>query len=88
MESENKVSKFKELYHSNPEYKKKHLDYVKKKVYCEECGVYVSRCNIGHHKATKKHQNFCEILKLKDQLNSSESIKKELIKKIENALSN
>ena len=58
MESENKISKFKELYHSNPEYKKKHLDYVKKKVYCHECGVFVSRCNLGHHKATKKHQNF------------------------------
>lgn len=85
---EKKGSRFMNVYYSDPAYREKHLRHLKQKVLCEECNVMISRCNLTHHKETKKHINFCEILKLRDELNSVESIKKELLNKIQSVLSN
>jgi hypothetical protein len=47
------------LYKTNPEFKKKHLEYCTTKVECE-CGKLVSRCNLALHKRTKVHQSFLD----------------------------
>ena len=46
---------FKERYDTDPEYKKKHLAYVKEKIPCS-CGVMTSRCNMSNHLKSAKHQ--------------------------------
>lgn len=81
-------SSFKTKYYKNPEYREKHLNYCKDKVLCPSCNVLVSRCNMAHHKKTTKHIRFEEILKLKESLNSAESIKKDLLMRIEQAFQN
>jgi hypothetical protein len=85
---QNKESNFKSKYYKNPEYRVKHLSYCKEKITCPSCNVLVARCNYGHHKKTQKHIKFEEILKLKESLNSAESIKRLLFDKIQQALSN
>jgi len=45
---------FKE-YYADPEFKKKHLAYVKEKVMCD-CGKEISRSNMSAHVKTKLHQ--------------------------------
>lgn len=46
---------FKEYYESNPEFKKKHREYVKQRVPCVECGKMVPKGNLSAHRKTKKH---------------------------------
>lgn len=48
-----KYKSFKE-YYADPEYKEKHLKYVKTKIICG-CGSETRRCNISVHRASKKH---------------------------------
>ena len=68
-EEENKKQskQFKE-YYSDPEFKKKHLKYIKEKVECS-CGKQISRSNMSTHVKTKLHQK---------RLNSNEAIMKGL----------
>ncbi len=47
----------KKNYYDDPEYREKHLKYMKKKVQCK-CGTITARCNMHHHKKTAKHQKF------------------------------
>ncbi len=56
--SEKKViyKSFKERYHNDPEYRGKHLSYLKEKISCE-CGVDVNRAGMIAHKQTPKHQS-------------------------------
>lgn len=82
-----KSSTFKK-YYQIPEYREKHLNYCKEKILCDTCGIYVARCNLGHHRKTMKHRKFEEILKLKESIICAESIKKDLLSKIERVLSN
>ena len=46
-------------YYNQPEYKKKHKEYILTKVQCE-CGTITARCNMSHHRKTKKHQKWQE----------------------------
>lgn len=48
-----KAKTFKE-YYKNPEFREKHLKYMKTKVVCA-CGTPCERCNMFNHKRTKKH---------------------------------
>jgi len=50
------TSYFKQRYDSDPEYKQKHLAYLKEPVECE-CGISISRTNMIKHKGTTKHAN-------------------------------
>lgn len=44
-------------YKSDPEFRKKHLEYMKEKQRCE-CGKMVGRTNIAHHINTKAHKSY------------------------------
>lgn len=45
-------------YYADPEYKAKHLAYMKTKVPCKICGHMVQRSNMSHHaKTSKAHKN-------------------------------
>ncbi len=46
---------FKEYYHSNPEFRRKHLEKMLTKVSCE-CGHIVNKCSLLRHKKSKTHQ--------------------------------
>ena len=48
-------------YYSKPEYKARHLAYVRAKVTCK-CGKLVQRCNMTKHCRTKKHKMFIQFL--------------------------
>jgi hypothetical protein len=48
-------------YYSKPEYKARHLAYVRAKVTCK-CGKLVQRCNMTKHCQTKKHKIFMQFL--------------------------
>jgi len=43
-------------YYQDPDFKKKHLEYIMTKVNCPECNHSYSRCNLAKHKQSKKHQ--------------------------------
>ena len=47
------MSMFKE-YYKDPDFRKKHLEYIKTKVECK-CGDLVSRCSKTKHLKSKKH---------------------------------
>lgn len=40
--------------YDDPEFKKKHKEYILTKVECP-CGTTTARCNMSHHRKTKKH---------------------------------
>ena len=46
-------------YKTDPEFKKKHLEYITTKMECE-CGKMISRCNMALHKRTKSHLNYLD----------------------------
>ena len=50
-----KIGKSFKEYYQNPEFRERHLNYLKEKVVCE-CGKTVMRCNKTRHKKSKKHQ--------------------------------
>jgi len=54
METEQSIFK---SYYDNPEYRKKHKEYILTKVQCG-CGTITARCNMSHHRKTKKHQKW------------------------------
>ncbi len=62
---------FKELYHSDPAYRKRHLDYVTVKVPCPDCGTITARANMSKHRLTKKHQRAVQ-QKANDELIANE----------------
>ena len=54
---------FKGRYDTEPEFRKKHLEYMKTKVSCP-CGAQVSRSNMStHRKKNVKHQEYENMLK-------------------------
>lgn len=53
-------------YYENPEYKQRHLAYIKVKVECPYCQQHVARCNMTKHKHTKLHQLNEKIYTLKN----------------------
>ena len=52
-----KIRKTFKDYYEDPEYRQKHLEYIGQKIDCA-CGAIVSRSNMGHHRHSKKHQNW------------------------------
>jgi hypothetical protein len=74
----------KKNYYDDPEWKEKHLEYMKTKVQCK-CGSITARNNMHHHRRTAKHQKFIEhindVEKLAKNL-TTEQVKK-LIKMME-----
>ncbi len=71
---------FKE-YYSDPVYKQRHLEYVKQKIPCT-CGLIMARCNMGHHKKTKKHQKLLKLNNFQTTLDDLKSQTKKLLKKL------
>lgn len=63
---ENKKS-FKQ-YYADPEYKSKHLTYIKEKISCPGCGAMVMRCNLSKHKKSKIHDLNEKLLSLKKNI--------------------
>ena len=49
-------------YYSNPEFKAKHDEYVRKKVQCPECTKFVQRVAMAKHKKSRKHIDCCASL--------------------------
>lgn len=49
---------FKQKY-QDPEYKRKHLEYISTKIKCE-CGIETVRCNIAKHRRTYIHKRIME----------------------------
>lgn len=64
------TSTFSKKYLSDPEYYERHKKYMNGKTVCE-CGSIVVRCNMSHHKKSKKHIKY-----INDKVDYSEEIKK------------
>ena len=61
-ENKKKYKSFKE-YCEDPEFKKKHINYIKTYIECEDCKKRVQRCALSRHRLSKKH---IEYLKKKE----------------------
>jgi len=46
---------FKE-YYANPEFRKRHTEYINQTVHCDACNKPIKRFNIARHSRTQKHQ--------------------------------
>jgi TolA-binding protein len=69
--TEKKYKTFKEYYHGDEEFKKKHISYMLEKVQCP-CGAWVSRNNKSRHLHTNLHHkritNTQEITMIKEEI--------------------
>jgi hypothetical protein len=50
------MSTFKVKYHGDPEFKRRHLEYISQKIQCPECKQMVVRSHITRHRLTKYHR--------------------------------
>lgn len=50
---------FTDYYWTNPEFRKKHREYMAQKVYCP-CGIYMARGAMTYHKRSNKHMLWLE----------------------------
>src|SRR5687768_8084300 len=73
-EEKPKVGKKFKDYYQDPEYRKKHREYILQKVECDLCHVMVMRANMGHHRATMKHKR--KDAERKQSLPNEEQLKK------------
>jgi hypothetical protein len=78
---------FKERYHNDPEFKKKHLEYINKPVTCE-CGYETTKSNILNHMKTKKHQRMVSKTVSKEEYKELEKKYKNMKKILESIISN
>jgi hypothetical protein len=73
-----KYKTFKDYYHNNEEFRKKHLDKMSEKITCC-CGFETARCNLSRHMRSRTHLknigNLDEINRLKKE---EQKIKKEI----------
>jgi hypothetical protein len=53
-EKKKKYKTFKDYYNSDPEFRRRHLDYISERVPCE-CGFVTSRCNLSKHRRCRNH---------------------------------
>ena len=72
---------FKERYQSDPDFRAKHLEQIKKTTECE-CGCLILRCNMGSHRKTNKHKKLMD----KKQVKISEEDYNKLVEKIKSDL--
>jgi hypothetical protein len=90
--TEKKYKTFKDYYHGDEEFKKKHISYMLEKVECE-CGAMVSRNNKSrhlrsnlHHKRITKAQEIKmikeEIKKLNKKINGLETKRNIMLSKL------
>lgn len=70
-------STFKQYYDSNPEFRKRHLEKLKKIVICE-CGFETSICNLKRHQQSRNHekrlfngQNLDNLIKLRESIDKN-----------------
>ena len=70
----NKYKSFTE-YYADPEYRRKHLEYVKTRVECEGCGAMVPRSGTTAHKTTRKHKQGLQKKEVEDGLKKSAETK-------------
>lgn len=59
MTDKDKYKTFVDYYHSDPEFRQKHLDKLKEKIICE-CGFVTARCNLSRHRKSHLHINKIE----------------------------
>lgn len=78
------ISTFKK-YYQNPEFKEKHLTYIKEKVSCPDCGEMTARANLTRHKKTLKHQKLTGKKKKETDTQELEKIV-DILKQVTNAL--
>ena len=61
-----------------------HKEYMMEKVSCK-CGSVTARCNMSHHRKTKKHVNLMaeknEIIELKEKIKILETQQEKFLKK-------
>ena len=69
---------FKE-YYQDPDFKKRHNDYMLQKVNCS-CGILTMRCNMSKHKKTQKHINWTEKNEKNEYLQEINKLKKQVSK--------
>lgn len=62
-------------YYSEPNYRRKHLDYVLTKVECKACKTMVARCNMTKHKKTMKHKRNQDLVDEKALKNGIDEVK-------------
>jgi hypothetical protein len=74
-----KSKTFKQQYDSDPVFRAKHLENIKKKTQCQ-CGQVLSKCNMSHHKKSETH---IRIMKLIDENNELKSRGEQLQEKID-----
>lgn len=55
-----KYKTFKERCTDNPEFKKKHLEYIKSYILCPVCDKQIQRCAYARHKKSSKHISILE----------------------------
>ena len=80
MSKSNKVKTFKD-YYQDPEFKKRHLAYIKEKVICE-CGTKISKHNKYRHLNSEKHKRIMEGKELKEKDKQNNEAIQKLEKKI------
>lgn len=69
------MSIFTTKYYSDPEYRAKHLLYMKQKIPCKICGDMIQRSNMSHHnKTAKTHKNIALIDLNKVELNDIDAL--------------
>lgn len=56
-------------YYCEPEFREKHMNYLKEKICCEQCGKNITRVNMNRHKQSKMCVKQCGIDKT-DEMNS------------------
>ena len=72
---------FKERYNNDPEYKRRHLEYINEKLPCE-CGRMISRVYIAKHVTLEKHKRDLDrVVKGNNNNNKIENLD-ELVKKL------
>jgi hypothetical protein len=73
-----KYKTFKDYYHTDPEFRKKHLERLNEKIVCQ-CGFETSRSNLSRHMRSHIH------IQKMEKINKISELKKEL-KRLENEL--
>ena len=71
-------------YYENPEWRRKHLDYMSAKISCPECGFETRRSNMTRHRKSSNHTKRLEYLEkqnISKLIEENEKLKKKLHKK-------
>ena len=81
MSKSNKTKTFKD-YYQDPEFKKRHLAYIKEKIICE-CGTKISKHNKYRHLKSDKHKRIMNEKELKKKNKENNKAIQKLEEKID-----